>query len=101
MADGKVFCTKCSKTYKTWQSGKQHYNEVHQPTVSAVCKICQRVFKNRRSRDNHYSQQHQLSATAMKNTIVPSQTAQNRVPIPENRLPLPGYFPKPENPGNI
>ena len=72
LGDGKVFCTKCSKTYKTWQSGKQHYNEVHQPTISAVCKICQRVFKNKRSRDNHYSQQHQVSATALKNTVVPN-----------------------------
>ena len=71
LGDGKVFCTQCSKTFSTLQSGKQHYNEVHQPTASAICKICGRVFKNKRSRDNHYSQKHQVSATAMKNTFVP------------------------------
>ena len=71
MKNGQVFCTKCSKTYKTWQSGTQHYNEVHKQNQQATCQICHRIFKNKRSRDNHYSQQHQISATAMKNTAVP------------------------------
>ena len=74
--DGIVFCTACCKTFKNIRTGKNHFSEVHQPTVSAICKICQRVFKNQRSRDNHYSQTHKVSATAMKNLIVPNKSSQ-------------------------
>ena len=46
--DGSVFCLICCKTLGNIQTGKRHYREVHQTSISmATCSICNATIKKR------------------------------------------------------
>ena len=70
--NGKVLCIQCDKTFCSIYNGKRHYEEQHGMVNSEVeCQICHKRFKNAHSRGNHYRIVHQVSASSMKNPIVP------------------------------
>ena len=70
--NGKVLCIQCDKTFCSIYNAKRHYEEQHGMVNSEVeCQICHKNFKNAHSRGNHYRIVHQVSASSMKNPIVP------------------------------
>lgn len=75
LTDGRVSCLKCGKQLASQRSATRHYAIAHQFNLPAKCLICKQEFKNKLYRDDHYRKKHNVSASAMKNTIKPPETA--------------------------